>query len=79
MESKPDVDDGLRSLGQAIEAGSDDDFERRLQALYRLAVREQEAWLPLMRADRWTEDDRGAGEDLRAEHEARGLTPLTAG
>ena len=58
LESSPrDVDDGLRSLGHAIEAGPDADFERRLQTLFRLAVREQEAWLPLMRADRWTEDD----------------------
>ena len=77
LESSPrDVDDGLRSLGHAIEAGPDADFERRLQTLFRLAVREQEAWLPLMRADRWTEDDRcGGGEDLRADHQALGLTP----
>ena len=61
LDSAPlDVGDGLRSLGRAIEAGPDADFERRLQTLYRLAVREQEAWLPLMRADRWTEDDAAA-------------------
>jgi hypothetical protein len=71
-----DVTDGLRALGQAIEAGPADDFERRLQTLYRLAVRDQRAWLPLMRADRWTEDDGGAGEDLRSEHEDLGLTPM---
>jgi aminoglycoside phosphotransferase (APT) family kinase protein len=75
LESAPlDVDEGLRSLGRAIAAGPDDDFERRLETLYRFAVREQEAWLPLMRADRWTEDD-GADEDLRTDHEALGLTP----
>jgi hypothetical protein len=39
-------------------------------------VRAQRVWLPLMRADRWTEDDGGPGEDLRAEHEDLGLTPL---
>ena len=55
--------------------GPDADFERRLQTLYRLAVRDQEAWLPLMRADRWTEDDGSTGEDLRADDEALGLTP----
>jgi hypothetical protein len=71
-----DVADGLRALGQAIEAAPADDFERRLQTLYRMAVRAQRVWLPLMRADRWTEDDGGPGEDLRAEHEDLGLTPL---
>jgi hypothetical protein len=41
-------------------------------------VREQIAWLPLMRADRWTEDEGGAGEDLRADHVALGLEPLSS-
>jgi aminoglycoside phosphotransferase (APT) family kinase protein len=71
-----DVDEGLRSLGQAIESGPADDFERRLQTLYRLAVREQEAWLPLMRSDRWTDDQSNVVEDLRLDHEAIGLTPM---
>jgi aminoglycoside phosphotransferase len=71
-----DVPDGLRALGHAIDAAPADDFERRLQTLYRLAVRDQRAWLPLMRADRWTEDDGGLGEDLRAEYDDLGLTPM---
>jgi aminoglycoside phosphotransferase (APT) family kinase protein len=71
-----DVTDGLRALGQAIESGPADDFERRLQTLYRVAVRDQRVWLPLMRADRWTEDDGGQGEDLRADYEDLGLTPM---
>ena len=54
------------------------DLPRRLQTLYAMAVREQIAWLPLMRADRWTEDEGGAGEDLRADHVALGLEPLTS-
>ena len=76
LDSAPlDVGQGLRALGRAIAAGPDADFERRLQTLYRLAVRDQEAWLPLMRADRWTEDDGSTGQDLRADLEALGLTP----
>jgi hypothetical protein len=29
-----------------------------------------------MRADRWTEDDGGVGDDLRADDDDLGLTPL---
>jgi hypothetical protein len=32
-----------------------------------------------MRADRWSEDEGGAGEDLRADHTALGLEPLGSG
>jgi aminoglycoside phosphotransferase (APT) family kinase protein len=71
-----DVQDGLTMLGQAIEAAPAHDFARRLQVLYSLAVRDQEAWLPLMRADRWTDDTDVDAEDLRADHEAIGLTPM---
>jgi aminoglycoside phosphotransferase (APT) family kinase protein len=70
-----DAQDGLLALHRSIEEEPTYDFERRLQTLYRLAVRDQQAWLPLMRADRWTEDEGGVGEDLRADHEALGLTP----
>jgi hypothetical protein len=71
-----DVAEGRRSLDDAIRAEPLGDLPRRLRALSAMAVREQTAWLPLMRADRWTEDDAGTGEELRADHAALGLTPL---
>ncbi len=71
-------DRGRRALEDAVRGDAFGDLSRRLQTLYAMAVREQIAWLPLMRADRWTEDEGGAGEDLRADHVALGLEPLTS-
>jgi hypothetical protein len=73
-----DATEGRRALEGDIRRDAFGDLPRRLQTLYAMAVREQIAWLPLMRADRWTEDEGGAGEDLRADHVALGLEPLTS-
>jgi aminoglycoside phosphotransferase (APT) family kinase protein len=73
-----DAGEGRRALEDGIRADAFADLPARLQTLYAMAVREQLAWLPLMRADRWTEDEGGAGEDLRADHVALGLEPLTS-
>jgi aminoglycoside phosphotransferase (APT) family kinase protein len=73
---RPDAGDiGLR-LDERLRAEPMRDFDVVLQALYNQTVREQLAWLPLMRADRWTEDAGDVVEDLREEHEALGLTLL---
>jgi aminoglycoside phosphotransferase (APT) family kinase protein len=74
-----DVADGRRALEDGIRTDPFGDLGHRLRALHAMAVREQVAWLPLMRADRWSEDEGGAGEDLRADHTALGLEPLGSG
>jgi aminoglycoside phosphotransferase (APT) family kinase protein len=74
--SSDDLDHAMRQLDDRIRERPDDGFEQVLQALYGMTVREQLAWLPLMRADRWSEDAGEMTEDLREEHEALGLTPL---
>jgi hypothetical protein len=63
-------------LDQRLRAEPARDFEAVLQALYNQTMREQLAWLPLMRSDRWTEDAGEMAEDLREEHDALGLTLL---
>jgi hypothetical protein len=71
-----DTSDASMQLNRRLRAEPAEDFEQVLQVLFNQAVREQEAWLPLMRADRWTEDDGEIAEDLREGHTALGLTLL---
>jgi aminoglycoside phosphotransferase (APT) family kinase protein len=68
--------DALPALDRRVGEGRIDEFEPVLQTLFRSAVREQEAWLPLMGADRWTDDAGHIVEGLREERSALGLTPL---
>jgi aminoglycoside phosphotransferase (APT) family kinase protein len=71
-----DAADASMQLDQRLRSEPMTDVEPFLQVLYNQARREQEAWLPLMRADRWTEDDGEMVEGLREQHEALGLTLL---
>jgi aminoglycoside phosphotransferase len=71
---QPDAGDVSMRLDERLRAEPTRDFEAVLQALHSQTMREQLAWLPLMRSDRWTEDAGEMAEDLREEHDALGLT-----
>jgi aminoglycoside phosphotransferase (APT) family kinase protein len=71
-----DAGDAAMQLDQRLRAEPTIELEPVLQVLYNQARREQEACLPLMRSDRWTEDDGEMAEGLREQHEALGLTLL---